>query len=347
MAGAADAAAVWQGSADGSGVLDPIQAARRGYAVIVQDTRGRFASEGDFVPMEPEALDGFDTVEWAAAQPFSDGQVGMYGASYFGFTQWSAAIQQPPALKAMVPMVTWCDPLNGLSFRGGAFELGTLGNWCLTMGFDRFVRQLRDDPQALGAAVFDAVQRIDRLGTEGYAALPLKDFGPLRGQPVAPMFLDSIARPFARERTDVVTIKGKHERVDVPTFNVGGWYDIFLSDTIANFQAMRQLGRPTKLMIGPWTHTARGNPVGEVNFGFGSTLAFINLRTDFTRLQLRWFDHWLKGVDTGHVERGADQPVRDGRQRVARRKRVAAGAGKEHGALPARQWSAEHRARGR
>ena len=66
----------------------------------------------------------------------------------------------------------------------------------------------------------------------------------------------------------------------MPTFNVGGWYDIFLSDTIANFQAMRQLGRPTKLLIGPWTHTAHGNPVGEVNFGFGSTLAFINLRMD-------------------------------------------------------------------
>src|SRR4029079_11796189 len=129
----------------------------------------------EFVPMQTEALDGLDTVQWAADQPFSDGQVGMYGASYFGFTQWSAALQQPPALKAMVPMVTWCDPLNGLSFRGGAFELGTLGNWCLVMGLDRFARQLRENPRALGAAIFDVARRIDQLGTEGYASLPLND----------------------------------------------------------------------------------------------------------------------------------------------------------------------------
>jgi uncharacterized protein len=85
----------------------------------------------------------------------------------------------------------------------------------------------------------------------------------------------------------------------VPSLNVGGWYDIFLADTIANFQAMRQNGQPTKLLIGPWTHVTRGNPVGELNFGFGSTQNFINLQMDFGRVQLRWFDHWLKGIDTG------------------------------------------------
>src|SRR6266851_1486484 len=91
----------------GTSALDPVQAARRGYAVIVQDTRGRLASEGEFRPFATEAEDGVDTIAWAAGLPYSDGQVGMYGLSYFGFTQWSAALQQPAALKAMVPSMTW------------------------------------------------------------------------------------------------------------------------------------------------------------------------------------------------------------------------------------------------
>src|SRR5438067_7668230 len=124
----------------GTSVLDPVQAVRSGYVVIVQDLRGRFMSEGDWRPFAAESDDGVDTIAWAAAQPYSDGQVGMYGASYFGFTQWSAAIRRPPALKAMVPYATWCDPLNGLAFRGGALELGTSAHWGLLMGFDVLVR---------------------------------------------------------------------------------------------------------------------------------------------------------------------------------------------------------------
>jgi putative CocE/NonD family hydrolase len=290
----------------GSSVLDPIQAARRGYVVVVQDTRGRFASEGDWRPFEAEAEDGFDTVAWAAGQPWSDGNVGMYGASYFGFTQWSAAIQQPPALKAMVPFVTWCDPANGMSSRGGAFELGTIANWSLQMGLDMLVRQHRADPRALGAAIVGLTREIDALGPHGYASLPLSEFAPLRRQPVGPLFFERIAAPHDPERLDVVSLVGKHERVEVPTLNVGGWYDIFLADTIDNFQAMRRLGRPTKLMIGPWTHAGGRNPIGELNFGFGSQQSFINLQADFGRVQLRWFDHWLKGVDTGML---AEAPI--------------------------------------
>jgi putative CocE/NonD family hydrolase len=104
----------------GSEVLDPVQAARRGYMVIVQDTRGTNASEGEWYPFLSEADDGVDTIAWAAQLPHSTSQVGMYGASYFGYTQWVAAVQQPPALKAIIPLITWADPLNGLAYRGGA-----------------------------------------------------------------------------------------------------------------------------------------------------------------------------------------------------------------------------------
>ncbi len=290
----------------GASVLDPAQVARRGYVVIVQDTRGRFASEGEWDPMRNEALDGVDTIEWAAQLPYSNGNVGMYGASYFGFTQWSAAVHQPPALKAMVPFITWNDPFNGILFRGGAFELGTSANWQLSMGLNVLMRRHAGDPDPrnLGRAIYMMVKDVDALGTQGYWSLPLKDFAPLRRNDVAPAFFEIFEHPMDREHAEPMTILGKHENVTVPTFNVGGWYDIFLKDTIGNFKIMREQGttpeaRQSKLLIGPWIHGGSNNPVGEMNFGFGSTAAFIDLQIDFVSLQVRWFDQFLKGVDTG------------------------------------------------
>jgi putative CocE/NonD family hydrolase len=250
-------------------------------------------------------LDGFDTIQWAAQLPYSDGNVGMYGASYFGFTQWAAAVQQPPALKAMALVVTWNDPLNGVVSRGGAMELGNSSAWSLqTMSMNIISRRYASDQQALQRAMYALVQDIDALGTRGYWELPLKDFGPLKRHNISEDFFEDIEKPMDRQLVDYLTILGKHEQVKVPTLNIGGWYDIFLKDTIENFMIMRQHGstpeaRQSKLLIGPWSHSGYTNPIGEMNFGFGSTAAFINLQTDLVSFQLRWFDHWLKGKDTG------------------------------------------------
>jgi uncharacterized protein len=288
----------------GTSVLEPSQVARRGYVVIVQDTRGRFSSGGEWEPMRNEALDGVDTIEWAAKLPYSTGSVGMYGASYFGFTQWSAAVHNPPALKAMIPFVTWNDPFNGVQFRGGALELGVMANWQLNMGLNVLMRRYANDPKSLGSAVYRLANELNAMGTHGYWSLPLKEFEPIKRQDVAPAFFEAIETPMSRERAEPMTILGKHENVTVPTFNVGGWYDIFLRDTISNFNTMRRHGstpeaRQSKLLIGPWTHGTYTNPVGEFNFGFSASAAFIDLQIDFVSLQVRWFDHWLKGIDTG------------------------------------------------
>jgi len=293
----------------GGSVLDPVQTARRGYVVIVQDTRGRLASDGDWYPFRSEADDGVDTIAWAADLPFSDGQVGMYGASYFGYTQWSAAVEQPPALKAMVPFITWADPLNGLVYRGGAFELGLGASWNLMMGLGQLFRRYGRDPRALGPALMAWAHESDALGTTGYASLPLAEFAPLRRQEVAPAFFDWMGAPLdcTQEPYSYLTILGKHDQVQTPTLNVGGWYDIFLAGTITNFQAMRAQGKPAKLLIGPWTHGGTSNPIGERNFGFGAQAGLIDLRMDFGSLQLRWFDHWLKGADTGMM---AEAPIK-------------------------------------
>jgi putative CocE/NonD family hydrolase len=290
----------------GNSALDAAQVARRGYVVIVQDTRGRLTSEGEWAPFVHEDLDGVDTIAWAAQLPYSNGSVGMYGGSYFGFTQWSAAVHNPPALKAMIPFQTWNDPLNGVIFRGGALELGVSGSWQLMMGLDVLMRRHRGDPQALGRAISLLAKEIDALGKMGYWSLPLREFKPLKQQDIAPAFFEYFDQPVDRSHGSLkpMTILGKHEQVRVPTFNVGGWYDIFLQDTIINFTTMREHGatpeaRQSKLLIGPWSHGGFTNPIGELNFGFGATAAFIDLQFDFVSLQVRWFDQWLKGIDTG------------------------------------------------
>jgi len=120
----------------GKGFSNPgfaLMAAERGYAVVVQDTRGRWASDGDGYPFVSEKEDGFDTVQWAAQQAWSDGQVGMYGASYVGYTQWSAAAGSPPGLKTIVPAVTFCKPYEFM-YTGGAFLLGAPVSWGLMAG---------------------------------------------------------------------------------------------------------------------------------------------------------------------------------------------------------------------
>ena len=290
----------------GTAFLDPAQVARRGYVVVVQDTRGRAASEGEWMPFFYEAQDGYDTVEWAAQLPASDGSVGMYGISYFGFTQWATAILQPPALKAMVPAQTWNDPFNGVSFRGGALELGVQGGWHLMMGLDILLRRHRGDPQALGRAISLLAKEIDTLGTQGYWTLPLREFGPLQRQEIAPFFFESFKSPLdvEHELARPLAIYQQQERVTAPALNIAGWYDIFLQDTIANFNVLRHRGstpeaRQSKLIIGPWSHGGFSNPIGELNFGFGSTAAFIDLQIDLVSMEVRWFDHWLKGRDTG------------------------------------------------
>ncbi len=293
----------------GTASLDPVQVARRGYVVIVQDTRGRFTSGGEWKPFVNEENDGVDTVEWASKLHYSNGSVAMYGSSYLGYTQWITAVNAPSALKTIIPFITWNDPLNGMIFRGGALELGIFGNWQLFMGFDVLMRRHRADPKALGQALYMLVKQTDALGPKGYWSLPLKEFVPLKEQDIAPPFFETVEHPMDRDYEDIkkLTILGRHEQVKIPTFNVGGWYDIFLSDTLSNFKIMREQGsteeaRQSKLLIGPWYHGGMMNPIGEVNFGFAATAAFIDMQIDAMSLQVRWFDHWLKGVDTGMMK---------------------------------------------
>ncbi len=153
-------------------------------------------------------------------------------------------------------------------------------------------------------AVYQWARTLDDLGPQGYWSLPLKDFAPLKALDISPVFFEAFEYPMDRVHAESVTILGKHQQVTVPALNIGGWYDIFLKDTLENFRLMRAQGataeaRQSTLLIGPWVHVGSTNPVGDMNFGFASTPALINLQSDIMSIQLRWFDHFLKGIDTG------------------------------------------------
>ncbi len=157
--------------------FDPIKAAQNGYVVVVQDVRGRYASEGKFTPFVKEFEDGYDTVEWAAKLPDSNGKVGMFGISYFGKTQWHAALMQPPALASLAPGATWGNHLNGVQMRGGVQELGLMHYWAETgLALDTLFRRYKGEPEKIGEKLPPLVEVIDALlAGGGYDTLPLTD----------------------------------------------------------------------------------------------------------------------------------------------------------------------------
>lgn len=294
-----------------SAQLDAIRLARAGYIVVIQDVRGRFNSQGDWVAFLHEAEDGFDTVEWAAGLPGCNGNVGMFGGSYLGFTQWSAARLAPPHLKAIVPSITWADGRDGVIGRGGAWELGLMAYWQITaIALDATLRRHAGAPaEEVGAAVRSVVREIDDLRSAGYLTLPLQGFAPLHRIGLDAEADQAFVEPAPDGLIEALSVAGAYDRIDVPAYNLGGWYDIFSQGTLRNFAALRAHGatpaaRRARVLIGPWSHVNHGNVVGESDFGFAAASAFMDLQTDLTGLTQRWFDYWLKGNENGV----ADEP---------------------------------------
>lgn len=277
--------------------FDPITAARRGYIVVVQDVRGRFASEGHFASFPQESDDGYDAVEWAARLPGANGAVGMWGLSYFGKTQWHAAVANPPSLKAIAPGQTWGNHLNGASLRGGAQELGLVYSWAQTsIAPDYLARKYADDPASLQAHMAEAIQTIDILSTGGGTeALPYSDLPDPEG--LNPMLF--LGRDVSDEVWGSVNLDGLYGNLVVPTLHIGGWYDCFIGETLSQYAAMRDIARargtlPPLLVVGPWTHADFGSRHGDLDFGVASSGGFLDARDSLTDLQLRFFDATLK-----------------------------------------------------
>ena len=290
-------------------MLDPLKAARHGYVVVIQDTRGRYTSGGEFYPFRDDLHDGYDTVEWAASQPWSSGKVGMYGNSYVGATQWQAAKACPPHLAAIAPRVTASNYHEGWAYQGGAFELGfnvswTLGN--LTLANFPSLAARKQLPQSRRVQLAQAVDAMDSV----FRFLPLQALPHLQDG-LADYFYDWLSHPDYDDYWKHLSIEESHARITVPALNIGGWYDIFLGGTLRNYLGMREQGatqearQGQKLLLGPWQHGASRGPgiAGDHYFGLGSD----PLAIDLDGVLLRWFDYWLKGAHNGIMD---EPPVR-------------------------------------
>ena len=291
-----------------SQMLDPMKAAKAGFALIIQDTRGRFTSGGEFNCFIDDINDGYDTVEWAAAQPWSSGRVGMIGASYVGATQWLCAITRPPHLVAIAPNVTASNYHDGWTYQGGAFELGFNASWTLlqlTLANFKTHSGVKSIPQARQA---ELVKSVDGM-TDAFLHLPLKDMPQLNGG-LADYYFDWLAHPSFDDYWKKLCIEDQHSNVSTPALNIGGWYDIFLGGTIRNYLGMRQNAATEearngqKLIIGPWQHSSRGTSMAGSHY-FGVAADSMALGLD--EIHLRWFNQWLKGEDTGMLD---EPPVR-------------------------------------
>ena len=289
-------------------MLDPIKAAKAGFAHVIQDTRGRFTSEGRFYCFADDVEDGYDTVEWAASQPWSNGKVGMVGASYVGATQWLAASTRPPHLACIAPNVTASNYHDGWTYQGGAFELGFNVSWTLlqlTLANFNAASRGKNVAEARRGDLLAAVDGMD----DSFLHLPMQGFPPLKDG-LADYFYDWLAHPDFDDYWKKLCIEEHHGNIATPALNIGGWYDIFLGGTIRNYLGMGKHGatddarRGQKLLIGPWQHGSRGTSMAG-NHYFGVAADAMALGLD--EMHLRWYDYWLKGVDNGILD---EAPVR-------------------------------------
>ncbi len=277
------------------------KAVARGYAIVIQDVRGRYASDGDFSPYQNEGRDGYDTIEWAARQPWSDGNVGTFGLSYPGAVQWLAAVENPPHLKAMVPAMTFSTPRN-FFYSGGVFD----GSWLDWIWFniapDARRRKSLSGPQTHKEAAASWKQDHERLQN----FLPLRDLPDLKQ--VAPFYYEWLAHPPADSWWDWAELRNKYDRVHAAVLNFSGWYDEAYGPDGAttNFNGLlaarhTEKDPRTHTLIGPWTHGGQNeSKSGERDFGPAAPI-------DYDELILRWMDHYLQNVNNS-VDR--EKPVR-------------------------------------
>jgi uncharacterized protein len=285
--------------------LEVMRVVQAGYAVVVQDVRGRYASEGAFDPLVQDDDDGLDTIAWVREQPWCSGAIGMFGASYYGATQWRAASAAGEGLGAIAPAVTSADIHEGWAYRGGAFQLGLNLNWTLAfMASGELVRRMGagEDVAAQFGALVQAVDDNDAW----YERRPLSGL-PLLGE-LTPYYDAWLAHPTRDAHWEALAPQDRLERVAAPALLIGGWHDVFLGGTLASYAALRRgaasaAARRPKLVIGPWAHGNLSGSFPERGYGFLSAY----LATDPTGLHLRWFDRHLRGIENGVDE---EPPVR-------------------------------------
>jgi hypothetical protein len=271
----------------------------RGYAVVVQDVRGRYGSGGVFVPYQNEGRDGYDTIEWAARQSWSNGKVGTFGLSYPGAVQWLAAVEGPPHLQAMVPAMTFSSHRN-FFYASGAFDLSWIEWIWDNIAPDVRVKLGLPGPQTSA----DAVAVWKRSASDMESVLPLDALPELRG--VAPYYYEWLRHPPEDPWWNWADLGGKYGRTGAAVLNLSGWYDEHYGPegAVTNFEGLLKArgghashgqASRTALLIGPWIHGVKSTETpqaGERKFPASAAI-------DYDKTVLDWMDHWLRGIDNG------------------------------------------------
>ncbi|MCF8566691.1 CocE/NonD family hydrolase [Alicyclobacillus tolerans] len=272
--------------------MHPEWYARQGFIVVTQDVRGKYASEGEFRPYHFERQDGADTIRFVKSLPKCNGKIGMYGFSYVGATQLHASVEAPEELTAIAPAFTNDGYYEDWSYKNGALLLAFLQSWSVFLAPDQAAR--KGHPDEIGA-VLDNLNHI----CEGYGHLPLNDH-PKISREFAPYYYEWLEHPTFDDYWKQWHL-GDMSSFSTPALHIGGWYDVFLQGTLRNYRRMttdcqnEQVRASQKLVIGPWYHMPWSQLVGEADFGQDGG----NVVND---VQLRWFQHWLQGVDNGVMD---------------------------------------------
>jgi len=273
------------------------RAAERGYAVVVQDVRGRYGSDGEFEPYRNEGRDGYDTIEWAAAQPWSDGSVGTFGLSYPGAVQWLAAVESPPHLKAMAPAMTFSTPRN-FFYSGGVFDM----SWTAWI-WNNIAPDVRVRRGLAGPRTGEEAQAAwDRIRDPILRRLPLSALDEFRD--VAPYMFTWLRHPAGEPWWDWAELRGRYARVGAAVLNLSGWHDEAYGPegALTNFLGLlaARRGQPdarAKLVIGPWVHggvmdAREARASGDRAFGAAAVI-------DYDETVLRFMDRYVRGLDNG------------------------------------------------
>ena len=272
------------------GVKFGYRAAAAGYVVVIQDTRGRYSSEGEFYPFRYESNDGYDSVEWAAALPYSNGKVGMFGGSYVGATQMLTAIAHPPHLAGICPVVTASNYHNGWTYQGGAFEQWFNESWTSLLAQDTLNRRVQSETNAMRGAW--------KLPMADYSLFNADTKSPDTGnsQALAPYFLDWLMHPSYDEYWKRWSIEEHFADIQVPALHVAAWYDIFQGGSLRNYSGIKAGGgngaakNGQHLLVTIGGHAGGGRKIGEVDFGPAAS------EFDEDQVTLEWYDYLFKGA---------------------------------------------------
>lgn len=261
---------------------------RRGYVYVFQDVRGRHESEGQWEPFRDDIEDGYDTIEWAAVQSWSNGKIGMEGGSYLGHVQWRAAQARPPHLVTIFPRVASTSIYHDWITVNGGWRLAFNFGWGP-------VRQESRIMQNTGPHTFQG-------GPEGISYkqviwhLPLDEMQALVGRD-AQFYRDWLAHPDYDAYWQSLSVEEHFDKINIPVHTMGGFFDIFAQGTLRGYTgvsqhgATRQARSGSHMVIGPWEHGV-SRQVGDMDWGEAAVV-------DTNALALRWFDYWLKGLDNG------------------------------------------------